>query len=130
MKDLIQKENAIFAILQKFVDANLDFILVGGYAVSAFKHRFSVDADIVLQSRDFEKFAFLLEKDGFQKTREKSLENTYSSKFVRYEKDSASIDMMIDALASRATNPHLAMISWLTTPSKEKLSALKKKYQQ
>ena len=49
MEELIKKENNIFKILQKFIDADLEFIIVGGYAVSAFKHRFSVDADIVVK---------------------------------------------------------------------------------
>jgi len=44
MEELITKENDIFDILQKFIKANLNFIVVGGYAVSSYKHRFSVDA--------------------------------------------------------------------------------------
>ena len=103
MEELIKKENGIFDILQKFIDAKLDFIVVGGYAVSAFKHRFSTDADIVVQSEDMEKFEEIVKKENFKKTREKELENIYSSKFVRYEKDYASIDFLIDALASRGT---------------------------
>jgi len=103
MEELIKKENGIFDILQKFIDAKLDFIVVGGYAVSAFKHRFSTDADIVVQSENMEKFEEIVKKENFKKTREKELENIYSSKFVRYEKDYASIDFLIDALASRGT---------------------------
>jgi len=103
MEELIKKENDIFDILQKFIDAKLDFVVVGGYAVSAFKHRFSVDADIVIQSKDFDKFEKIVKKDNFEKTSEKELENIYSSKFVRYEKETASIDFLIDAIAARAT---------------------------
>jgi len=103
MKELIEKENSIFDILQKFIDANLDFIVVGGYAVSAFKHRFSIDADVVIKSEDFEKFEAIVKKEDFKKTREKELENVYSSKFVRYEKDTASVDFLINAVAARAT---------------------------
>ena len=103
MDDLIRKENGIFDILQKFIDAKLDFIVVGGYAVSAFKHRFSIDADVVVQSKDLEKFETIVKKEEFKKTREKELENVYSSKFIRYEKDTASVDFLIDAVAARAT---------------------------
>src|SRR3989344_4002039 len=103
MEELIEKENGIFDILQKFIDANLDFIVVGGYAVSAFKHRFSIDADVVIKSRDLGKFEAIVKKEDFKKTREKELENIYSSKFVRYEKDTASVDFLIDAVAARAT---------------------------
>ena len=104
MKNLIEKENAIFEILQKFIGLNLDFILVGGYAVSAFKHRFSVDADIVVQSENLDKFESVLRKEKFKKSYEKNLENIYSSRFVRYEKDAASVDILVDALASRTTD--------------------------
>ncbi len=104
MEELIKKENNIFEILQKFLDENLDFIIVGGYAVSAFKHRFSVDADIVIKSEDLIKFETILKKQGFDKTISKQLENVYSPKFVRYEKNQASIDILIDALASRTTD--------------------------
>ena len=104
MEELIKKENYIFEILKKFIDANLSFIVVGGYAVSAFKHRFSVDADIVIKSEALLNFENALEKAGFKKTIIKSLENAYSSKFIRYEKEQASVDILIDALASRTTN--------------------------
>lgn len=103
MEEMIEKENGIFDILQKFIDANLDFVVVGGYAVSAFKHRFSIDADVVIKSEDLEKFEAIVKKENFKKTREKELENVYSSKFVRYEKDRASVDFLIDAVAARAT---------------------------
>src|SRR3989344_1668194 len=75
---IIKKENEIFEILQKFIDSNMDFIVVGGYAVSAFKHRFSVDADIVIKSQYLSKFESILRKEGFKKTITKELENVYS----------------------------------------------------
>ena len=68
MEVLIKKENEIFEILQKFIDSNMDFIVVGGYAVSAFKHRFSVDADIVIKSENLSKFEEILKKQNFKKT--------------------------------------------------------------
>ncbi len=104
MEELIKKENAIFDVLQKFREANLKFVIVGGYAVSAFKHRFSVDADIVIKSEDLNKFEIILKKEGFSKTSEKQLENFYSSRFMRYENDKASFDILINALASRTTD--------------------------
>ena len=103
MEELIKKEDDIFEILQKFIDSNMDFIVVGGYAVSAFKHRFSVDADIVIKSEDLPNFESILKKESFKKTLTKQLENDYSSKFIRYEKEQASVDILIDALAARAT---------------------------
>jgi len=103
MDNLIQKENSIFEILQKFIDKKLEFVIVGGYAVSSFKHRFSIDADIIIQKNNLKYFEEILKKIGFKKIISKELENIYGSQFIRYEKDNASIDLLIDALACRQT---------------------------
>jgi len=126
MEQLIKKENDIFAILQKFLDEKLNFIIVGGYAVSSFKHRFSVDADIVIQGSDLEKFENLLKREGFEKTMSKELENVYSSRFVRYEKDSASIDILVDAIASRQTNASFSYDLLLKNSAKRKIIGIEK----
>lgn len=126
MKELIEKENAIFDTLQKFVEANLDFVIVGGYAVSSFKHRFSVDADIVIQSKDLDKFKSILKKEKFSKTAEKQLENIYSSKFIRYEKDTTSFDILIDALASRSTDAAFSYGLLSENSSKRKIIGIEK----
>ena len=126
MDELISKENAIFDILQKFLDANLYFVIVGGYAVSSYKHRFSVDADIVIQSKDLEKFESLLKKEGFVKGREKELNNQYSSKYMRYEKGFTSVDLLIDAIASRKTGAALSYNILLSNSSKRKIIGIEK----
>ncbi|MEK6926546.1 MAG: hypothetical protein AABW50_04680 [Nanoarchaeota archaeon] len=126
MEALIKKENEIFEILQKFIDSTLDFILVGGYAVSAFKHRFSVDADIVIKSSDLLKFEKMLEKGNFKKTIVKELENVYSSKFIRYEKEQASVDILIDALASRGTNASFSYDLIFKNSIKKKIIGIEK----
>lgn len=126
MEQLIKRENEIFEILQKFIDKNLDFIIVGGYAVSAFKHRFSVDADIVIKSIDLPNFEILLKKVGFKKTITKDLENVYSSRFMRYEKDQVSIDILIDALASRTTNASFSFELIHSNSIKKKIIGIEK----
>lgn len=126
MEELVKKENDIFEILQKFVDAELEFLIVGGYAVSSFKHRFSVDADIVLKNEELGKFETLLSNNGFKLTISKDLENIYDSKFARYEKDNASIDILIDALASRQTNAVFSYELLLKNSSKRKIIGIEK----
>jgi hypothetical protein len=126
MEELIKKENDIFEILQKFIDSNLDFIIVGGYAVSAFKHRFSVDADIVIKSADLPKFGGILRKEGFKKTILKDLENVYFAKFVRYEKEQASVDILINALVSRNTNASFSYDLIFKNSIKKKIIGIEK----
>jgi hypothetical protein len=126
MEDLIKKENDIFEVLQEFVESNLDFIVVGGYAVSAFKHRFSVDADIVIKSKDLPNFESILKKESFKKTITKRLENAYSSTFMRYEKEQASVDILIDALASRTTNASFSYELLFDNSIKKKIIGIEK----
>jgi len=126
MEELIKKENDIFKILQKFIDADLEFIIVGGYAVSAFKHRFSVDADIVVKSESLSFFEDILNKQGFKKTITKQLENNYSSKFIRYEKEQASVDILIDALASRTTDASFSYKLIFNNSIKKKIIGIEK----
>src|SRR3989344_2297891 len=126
MKDLIEKENLVFDILQRFLDEGIEFVIVGGYAVSAFKHRFSIDADIVVQAKDLEKFESILKKEGFSKGIEKKLENVYSSGFIRYEKDRIGIDILIDALASRTTDASFSYSLLSMNSAKRKLIGIEK----
>ncbi len=105
MKELIKRENEVFRILHKLKQAELEFIIVGGYAVSAFKHRFSVDVDLVISSENLENFKEILKKD-FIKSKGKELKNVHCSKFMRYEKEEPkiSIDLLIGGVSSRITN--------------------------
>jgi hypothetical protein len=126
MEALIKKENDIFEILQNLTDANLDFLVVGGYAVSAFKHRFSVDADIVIKSENLAGFERVLTKNHFKKTISKELEGIYSSRFIRYEKEQASVDLLIDAIACRQTDAFFSYDLLYNHSIKKKITGIEK----
>ncbi|MFH1592422.1 MAG: DUF6036 family nucleotidyltransferase [Candidatus Woesearchaeota archaeon] len=107
MFELIKRENAVFSILQEFIDANLNFVIIGGYAISAYKHRFSIDADIVIKKEDKSKFETVLSKNKFVKTVMKKLDHVYSKEFVSYKtkgKLPVSVDLLVDGAGSRTTN--------------------------
>ena len=104
---LIQRENAIFNVLNTFVNENVYFIVIGGYAVSAYKHRFSVDADIIIRQEDQNKFEEILKKLKFSKVIEKDLDHIYTNKFMRYKNEDdfpVNIDLLIDGIGSRTTD--------------------------
>ena len=106
-EEYIERENTIFEILHALIGAGLDFVIVGGYAISAYKHRFSVDADVVLRSEDKVKFEEALKKKGLVKTIAKDLNHAYAPEFVRYElktKLPVSIDLLIGGIGSRTTD--------------------------
>ena len=101
------RENTIFDAIQNFSNAQLHFIVLGGYAVSAYKHRFSVDADLVIRKEDKTKFEEILAKMKFVKTIVKSLDHIYAPEFIRHQtKDKlpVSIDLLINGVGSRTTN--------------------------
>lgn len=105
MLDFVARENEIIQTLQALEDGRLEFVVVGGYAVSAYRHRYSVDADIVIKKEDKSRFEAVLQKRGYKKTVSMQLQNTYSSEFVRYEKTDikVSIDILIGGMGMRQT---------------------------
>ena len=80
IEQFIKRENEIFNILAVFKENGLNFILIGGYAVSAFKHRFSIDADIVIKEKDLQKFRDILKENKYGQS-DKKFENIYGGKF-------------------------------------------------
>jgi len=128
-EQFIKRENDIFDILQLFLDNNLNFILIGGYAVSAFKHRFSIDADIVIKSEDYGKFEILLKENDFEKIISKELKNIYSSKFVRFQKKkelTISVDLMIDGVGIRQIESAIGFDKINKNSIKKKIKGLEK----
>ena len=106
-EDFIKRENKIFEILQEFNNAKLNFIVIGGYGVSSYKHRFSVDADLIIKKDDKEIFEAILKKKKFIKTIVKNLDHIYTKEFIRYEaqnKFNVSFDLLIDGMGSRDTD--------------------------
>ncbi len=106
MSGFIDRENQIFEILQAFKDHDLQFIVVGGYAVSAYQHRFSVDADLVIREEDLHDFQDVLENHGFEAVEDRELD-VYGGRYIAYEKDlelPVTIDLLVNSLQCRQTN--------------------------
>mgnify|MGYP001619196189 CR=1 FL=1 len=107
LNKLIQRENEIFTILQTLKDEKIVFVLIGGYAVSAFKQRFSVDADVVVKEENVHKITGILERRNFKNHKYMELINQYGGKFqsfIKKEQLPVTVDLLINAIASRQTN--------------------------
>lgn len=106
---LVERENQILNIIEKFNGNNIEFIIVGGYAVSALSvHRFSVDCDIVIQKSQIGKVEELLKSDSFkQKVKKSGFDKIYGGEFVSFIKHSdklpVTIDLLVNGLTSRST---------------------------
>ena len=104
---LIERELEVMKMLNLFLNKKLDFIVVGGYAISTYKKRFSIDLDIVIKEEDLEKFKKILEKEGYSLHYEKDIALLYEENFKRFMKKikglPVDIDLLINGLASRTT---------------------------
>jgi len=61
----IERENEILKTIRSLADSGLDFVVIGGYAVSGFgRHRFSVDLDVVIDEKDLDAFRGSSRKGG------------------------------------------------------------------
>lgn len=105
----LERENEIIKTLKSMVEAGLEFIVVGGYAVSALaRHRFSVDCDIVISKERLRNIQGLLKREGFEKHVEWSgFDETYGGEFVSYTKETngfpITVDILVGSLVCRAT---------------------------
>jgi len=98
--EFVKRESEIFRVLKRLTEEKLDFIVVGGYAVSGLaKHRFSVDCDMVVPKRELKKFEEILREDGF--------DEIYAGEFVSYRKEvnglPVTFDLLVGSLVCRAT---------------------------
>lgn len=105
---LLEREQEIMRIINVFRGNKLKFVVVGGYAVSTYKKRFSIDLDIVVDEEDLEKFEEILEKEKYTLSYGKEIGLIYGENFKRFRKIikrfPADIDLLINGLASRATD--------------------------
>ena len=111
MKSFIERENKIFDILENFSKSGLKYVLVGGYAVSAYMHRFSVDADVCIEKKNLDSFHIMLKSKHFALTKRKILEGIYKGHFESYikrDKLPVTVDLMIGSVASRQTNASIS----------------------
>lgn len=108
--EFMGRENEIIIILRKLVESKLDFIVVGGYAVSGLaKHRFSFDCDMVVSSEELKKVSKLLREEQFKKIVEKKgFDEIYGGIFVSFAKKvkglPVAVDLLVNSLVCRATN--------------------------
>ncbi len=103
MSGFTDRENQLFDIINTFNEHDLEFIVIGGYAVSASQHRFSVDADLVITAEAIDQFTTILLQEGYKKMEDRELEK---GRFVSYEKDAelpVSVDLMVGAVHTRQT---------------------------
>ena len=124
----MERENDVFAVLQDFSKTNLEFVLVGGYAVSAFRHRFSVDADVVVRKKDLHQFVSTAEARGFEKSIFKTLHH-HEAEFFQYKRKGkfpVTVDFMVNGLASRQSDSFWSFDYLYAHSKKMKITGIEK----
>jgi len=107
--EFVKRENEILGVLKRLTEEKMDFIVVGGYAVSGLaKHRFSVDCDIVVPKTELKKFEEVLGKERFKEhIRKTGFDEAYAGEFVSYRKEvdvlPVTVDLLVGSLVCRAT---------------------------
>ena len=105
---LLEREQKVLKILALLLENKLDFIVVGGYAVSTYKKRFSIDLDLVVKEEALPEFEKLLGKQGYILHYEKQIALLYGENFKRFMKKinnlPVNIDFFINGLVSRTTD--------------------------
>nr|WP_255516742.1 nucleotidyltransferase family protein [Haloferax sp. KTX1] len=80
------RSNALIELLEELNEGGLQYVLAGGYAVSAFNARFSTDLDIVVAPDNKDGFVEFLEDHGFEETDSHAKQWFYDTEVIEYEK--------------------------------------------
>lgn len=102
------RSNALVDLLEAVNENDLDYVLVGGYAVSSFNTRFSTDLDIVVMSEEKDAFVAFLEARAFEETESHEKAWVYDTEVIEYEKRLApqqpiGFDLLVNGLGCRQT---------------------------
>lgn len=100
------REAELLDTLEAVIDAELPYVLIGGWAIAAFNQRFTTDVDIVIPSQAVNDIIALLTANGYEKTADVERSTIYEGQTLRFEKDIGNpvrFDVMVDALGCRQT---------------------------
>lgn len=101
-----EREDELLDTLEAIIDAELPYVLVGGWAIAAFNQRFTTDVDVVIPDQVLDEYAALLTDRDYEKTADVARNDLYEGRTVRFEKDVGNpvqFDAMVDALGCRQT---------------------------
>lgn len=86
----------------------LPYVLIGGWAVSAFQTRTTMDVDMVIPESASGDFGRLLEERGYEKEKELEVSEVYDGQFVEFVKQvgdySVSFDVLVGGVGCRQTD--------------------------
>ena len=104
---LPDREQELLTTLQAINDAGHPYVLVGGWAVTAFNQRFSTDVDLVIPERAQNEYEAFLTDHGYEQTGEYETSAFYDGRFIQYANDVGNpvhVELLVNALRCRQTD--------------------------
>jgi hypothetical protein len=95
---LPERQAELVATHRAVQDADLPYVLVGGWAVSAFQTRFTTDIDAVIPETSLDDYEALLGDRGYEKEFEADVSNQYEGRMIQFSKDVGEIEVTFEAL--------------------------------
>jgi len=102
------RSDALIELLDELTRDGHEFVLVGGYAVSAFNARFSTDLDVVVAPDSRAALVEFLEHRGFEQRDSHAKAWFYDTEVIEYEKrltpqQPIGFDLLVNGLGCRQT---------------------------
>ncbi|MDF9748199.1 nucleotidyltransferase family protein [Natrinema salsiterrestre] len=105
------RSEALIEVLEELEQSNIEFVLVGGFAISQFETRFSTDLDLVIAPDDYKDVVAFLEQHGFERTTEFEVpaeETIYNREIDCFERTEGlphpvGVDILVNGLGCRQT---------------------------
>ncbi|MDS0261853.1 hypothetical protein NDI56_20830 [Haloarcula sp. S1CR25-12] len=105
---LSERQSELIDTHRAVQDAELPYVLVGGWAVSAFQTRFTTDIDTVIPDTALDEYNTLLRDLGYKKQFEKDVSNEYEGRMIQYTKqvgeNEIKFETLVDAMGCRQTD--------------------------
>jgi hypothetical protein len=122
------RSEALIAILQELQQSDVEFVLVGGYAISQFETRFSTDLDLVIAPENYDDVVEFLQDRNFERTaalQVPSEETIYNREIELFERTEGlthpvGVDVLVNGLGCRQTGAEWSF-DYLFAHSTEKM---------
>ena len=105
---LTERQSELVDTHRTIQDEELPYVLVGGWAVTAFQTRFTTDVDMVIPKASLSDYDSLLNDLGYTKQFDSDVANVYEGRIVGYEKsvgeNAVEFDVLVGALRCRQTD--------------------------
>lgn len=105
------RSEALVEVLQELQESEIEFVLVGGYAISQFQTRFSTDLDLVIAPDDHDDVVAFLRNRGFERMTDLEVppeETIYEREIELFERTEGlahpvGVDLLVNGLGCRQT---------------------------